>query len=216
MRRKKSSQSGIIGTEFSYALPAAGRSLISCKIKSSSNSKQQNFELPCPPRRLKFCAKIALKAVFCYDFSMTYEYCIVSRWRNKDQVTELANKIHEKGKTVYSFIEGDGIRYALKDHEQKYEPEEFMRKYESIPDWRNDPAVREIFEADMKALKNSDTVILLLPAGKSSHIEAGVAYGLGKKLILIGEQKETESLYLIFDEFYKSTEDFISGLGAKS
>jgi hypothetical protein len=56
-------------------------------------------------------------------------------------------------------------------------------------------------------------LILLLPAGKSAHIEAGVAYGMGKKLILVGEQKETESLYLIFDECYNSVDEFIQSLG---
>lgn len=143
---------------------------------------------------------------------MKYEYCIISRWRNKVQVIKLTNKIREKGKTVYSFIEGDGSEYELKDFEEKHEPEEFMEKYENIPDWKNNPAVKEIFDVDMKALKNSKCVILLLPAGKSSHIEAGVAYGLGKKLIVIGEQKETESLYLIFNQFFDTTDDFIHSL----
>ncbi len=143
---------------------------------------------------------------------MKYQYTIISRWRNKDVVMELTEKIRQKGKTVYSFIEGDGSNHALKDHEQKYQPEEFMQKFESILDWKNDPGVKEIFNIDMQALKDSETVILLLPAGKSSHIEAGVAYGLGKNLIVIGEQKETESLYLIFNEFYNTIDDFINSL----
>lgn len=144
---------------------------------------------------------------------MPYQYCIVSRWRNRPQVEELAEKVRSKNKTVYSFIEGDGTHYELKHDEQAHEPEEFMKKYESIPDWKNDPRVREIFDVDMKALKDSENVILLLPAGKSAHIEAGVAFGLGKNCIVIGEQKETESLYLIFNEFYNSIDDFIKSLG---
>ena len=143
---------------------------------------------------------------------MTYQYCIVSRWRNRPQVEELAEKIRSKKKTFYNFIQGDGSHYELKDDEQTYEPEEFMTKYESIPDWRNDPRVHEIFEVDMKALKDSENVVLLLPAGKSAHLEAGVAYGLGKNCIVIGEQKETESLYLIFNEFYDSIDDFIKSV----
>lgn len=50
---------------------------------------------------------------------------------------------------------------------------------------------------------------MLLPVGKSCHIEAGVAYGLGKKCIMIGKPKEAESLYLIFKEVYNSVEDFL-------
>ena len=143
---------------------------------------------------------------------MKYQYTIISRWRNREKVEELTNKLRKKGKTVYSFIEGDGSNHALKDSEQKYAPEQFMQKFESIPNWKNDSGVREIFEIDMKALKESESVILLLPAGKSSHIEAGVAYGLGKNLIVIGEQKETESLYLIFNHFFNTIDDFINSL----
>ena len=144
--------------------------------------------------------------------NMKYEFTIVSRWRNREKVEELTDKIRAKNRTVYSFIEGDGSNHQLKDSEHSHTPDEFMKKYESIPDWQNDPAVREIFDIDMNALKDAKTVILLLPAGKSAHIEAGVAYGLGKKLILIGEQKETESLYLIFDEVYNTIDEFINSI----
>lgn len=143
---------------------------------------------------------------------MKYQYFIASRWRNKETVLELTKKIREKGKTVYCFIEGDGTEYELKDAEQKHTPEEFMQKFENIPNWRKDPAVREIFDVDMNALKESETLILLLPSGKSAHVEAGVGYGMGKKCIVIGEQKETESLYFIFSEFYNTIDDFIESL----
>ena len=143
---------------------------------------------------------------------MKYQYCIVSRWRNRDAVLNLVNKLREKGKTVYNFFEGDGTDYELKSKEEKHDPDTFMQNFESISDWQNSLAVREIFEIDMNALKNSESVILLLPAGKSAHIEIGAAYGLGKQCILIGEQKETESLYMIFSKFYKNTEEFIKDI----
>ena len=143
---------------------------------------------------------------------MSYQYCIISRWRNRSQVEELTKKIRSKGKSVYSFIEGDGTQYELKDDEETHEPEEFMKKYESIPNWKNDSRIREIFDVDLKALKDSENVVMLLPVGKSTHIEAGIAYGLGKNCILIGEQKETESLYLIFGESYNSIDEFVEAL----
>lgn len=143
---------------------------------------------------------------------MKYQYFIAARWRNKDSVLELAKKIREKGKSVYCFVEGDGTEYELKAHEENHDAETFMQKFESIPDWKNSPAVREIFDVDMNALRDSEALILLLPAGKSSHVEAGAAYGMGKKCILVGEQRETESLYMIFDEFYDSVDDFIKSL----
>lgn len=143
---------------------------------------------------------------------MKYDYFIAARWRNKEAVLDLTQKIREKGKTVYCFVEGDGTDYELKTKEESHDPETFMHHFESIPNWQNSSAVKEIFDLDMNALKDSESLILLLPAGKSAHIEAGAAYGMGKKCIVIGEQKETESLYLIFDEFYASVEAFLNGI----
>ena len=47
----------------------------------------------------------------------------------------------------------------------------------------------------------------MLPAGKSAHIEAGIAYGLGKKCYAIGEYDVTDSLYLIFDKIFKDEKE---------
>jgi hypothetical protein len=141
---------------------------------------------------------------------MKYDFFIASRWRNKDSVLELTEKIREKGKMIYYFFEGDGTDYTLKALEKNHDSEVFMQDFENISDWQNSSAVREIFDVDMNALRESENLILLLPAGKLSHVEAGVAYGMGKKCVLVGEQKEAESLYMIFSEFYKTIDDLIS------
>lgn len=63
--------------------------------------------------------------------------------------------------------------------------------------------MRTIFEHDLNGERNSDNFLLVLPAGRSAHIEAGIAYGLGKKCYAIGEYDVTDSLYLIFDKIFK-------------
>ncbi|KXK11108.1 MAG: hypothetical protein UZ22_OP11002000492 [Microgenomates bacterium OLB23] len=87
-----------------------------------------------------------------------------------------------------------------------------MEKFESIPDWITSPAVKEIFDIDMNALRDSENLILLLPAGKSAHIEAGAAYGMGKNCIVIGKLEGTDSLYMIFNRFYDTIDKFIASL----
>ena len=67
--------------------------------------------------------------------------------------------------------------------------------------------VLNIFNEDMEAEKNSNNFLLVLPAGKSGHIEAGVAYGLGKKCFAIGEYDSTDSLYNIFEEIFSNEEE---------
>lgn len=141
---------------------------------------------------------------------MQYDYFVASRYRNKPEVLRLVHGLQSKGKTVYSFIESDASLKHVGSIED--DPEEQMKKYEARENWKEDSAIKEIFESDMDGLKNSKNFIMLLPAGKSVHIEAGAAYGFGKKMILIGEQKETESLYLIFDEHYSTIDAFLASL----
>lgn len=137
---------------------------------------------------------------------MHYDYFVASRWRNRNSVFSLVNAIRAKGKSVYNFMEDDPYHSSTDD------PEEVMKAFEATEDWENTQMIKDIFTKDMTALKASDAVILLLPAGKSAHIEIGSAYGMKKRTILIGEQKEAESLYLIFDEMYPTTEAFIDSL----
>ncbi len=132
-----------------------------------------------------------------------YDFFVSGRWRNRENVLELTQKIRAKGYSVYCFLETSPSMYG-----EKNDPEAEMASFEKR-DWRNDEYVQEIFHKDMLGEKQSEVFIMLLPVGKSCHIEAGVAYGLGKKCILIGEQKEAESLYLIFTEMYSSVEMFL-------
>lgn len=135
-----------------------------------------------------------------------YDFFVSGRWRNRDNVLDLTRKIREKGYTAYCFLEADHSKARVKN-----DPEEDMRAFEQR-DWRSDPYVQEVFHNDMLAEKNSGNFVMLLPAGKSCHVEAGAAFGMGKKCILIGQQKEAESLYLIFTENYPTVDEFLQSL----
>jgi len=138
---------------------------------------------------------------------LQYDYFISTRWRNRDLALDLTNKLRKKNKKVYCFFEN---KFAQKHASEN--PEEFMKKFEATKNWKKDKYVNGIFKDDLDALKKAKSLIMLLPSGKSSHIEAGIAYGLNKKCILIGEQTETESLYLIFSEFYPDLDSFLKNL----
>ena len=138
---------------------------------------------------------------------MQYDYFVASRWRNKDEVLRLVHGLRDKGKSVYCFLDAPHqSMYRLQE-----DPEKAMQVFESL-DWKTDKYIKEVFEKDMDAERNANNFILLLPAGKSAHVEAGAAYGFGKHLILVGEQKEAESLYLIFDEHYSTIDAFLASL----
>ncbi|MFO7807077.1 MAG: hypothetical protein R6V40_01485 [Candidatus Moraniibacteriota bacterium] len=132
------------------------------------------------------------------------DYTIISKFRNKERCEYLIGKLREKGKTCYNFLDK-----PADPENPEGEVEEQMKAFESTQNFFNDKYFQKLFEEDLDGLKNAREVIMLLPAGNSVHMEAGIAYGLGKKLILIGKPEKPESLYLAFDERYDSIEDFL-------
>ncbi len=139
---------------------------------------------------------------------MKYDYFIAGKYRNKENVLDLTRRLREKGKSVYCFAES----MASINHvgEIDVDGENAMKRFESIHDWWNDSRVQDVFRTDLEAEKNSDNFVLLMPAGKSVHIEAGIAYGLGEHCILVGKQETAESLYNIFEEHYDNPDDFLA------
>jgi len=135
------------------------------------------------------------------------DYTIISKFRNKQQCERLIEKLKAKGRTCFNFCDT-----PADPNNSDAQPEEQMKTFESVKDFYNDKHCQYIFKKDLEGLKNAKKVIMLLPAGTSVHIEAGIAYGMGKPLILIGETKKPESLYLIFKERYKTIEEFIKSV----
>lgn len=128
-----------------------------------------------------------------------YEFFIAGRTRNKEKILEICDIFDSLNISYYCFLKNEQshIEAGLDINE---EPEELMKKFESMN--LESDSVRTIFEHDMNGEKNSKNFLLVLPAGKSAHIEAGIAYGLGKKCYAIGEYDATDSLYLIFDKIF--------------
>ena len=132
------------------------------------------------------------------------DYTVIGKFRNSNNVRALIAGIRDKGKTCYDFTD----KPADPDNpEASFEKQ--MANLESHKDFLNDPVHRYHYERDLAGLKNADTVILLLPAGTSTHIEAGIAFGLGKKIVLIGKPEKPETLYFIFDEYFDTVDDFL-------
>ena len=54
--------------------------------------------------------------------------------------------------------------------------------------------LREVGMKELEAVKSSDFVVVLLPAGKGSHVELGIALGNGIKTYLYSENNELNDL----------------------
>lgn len=140
-----------------------------------------------------------------------YKFFIAGRTRNKENILKICSIFEELNISHYCFLKNE------KSHKEAgldINDNHLADTFEALG--LENPSVRTIFEHDIEGEKNSDNFLLVLPAGKSAHIEAGIAYGLGKKCYAIGEYDVTDSLYLIFDKIFKDENELKSFLANKS
>lgn len=129
---------------------------------------------------------------------------VAGRTRNIPAILEVCKALKSIGKTYYCFAENEKSHkkagFNLHDH-----PDKLAADYEKRD--LNSDGIRTIFNDDLDGLKSADSLILVLPAGISSHMEAGIAYGLGKRCYAIGSYEKTDSLYLIFDKIFANIDE---------
>lgn len=70
-----------------------------------------------------------------------------------------------------------------------------------------------VFEFDYEHLMMADTVVMVLPAGKSAHLEIGFAVGAGKSthVILDKEPEKYDIMYRFVDQVWRSVDEFLEG-----
>jgi hypothetical protein len=59
----------------------------------------------------------------------------------------------------------------------------------------NDPLAVEGFFKDMNALRKAQVTILVMPCGRSAHLELGYAVGAGQKTAILLSDGEPELMY---------------------
>lgn len=132
-----------------------------------------------------------------------YEFFIAGRARNKDKILELCDLFEKYHVSYYCFLKNDDTMGSYGNELQS--AEEKQKEFESLG--LKSETVLHIFEEDLKNERDSRNLLLVLPAGKSGHIEAGIAYGMGRKCYAIGEFDATDSLYNIFEEIFSNEEE---------
>jgi nucleoside 2-deoxyribosyltransferase len=94
------------------------------------------------------------------------------------------------------------------------EADDYWRNYSKARGWTYKQALqshiaRNIFEFDKKHLDDADIVVMLMPAGKSGHLELGYHRGKGKPgYILFDQEPERYDVMVQFatDIFFKQDE----------
>lgn len=122
---------------------------------------------------------------------------LASSWRNLHH-PEALKILRAAGHEVYDFrnpTEGDnGFAWSAITDEPKPWTTETMREV------LNHPVAQRGFGLDFDAMSRCSTCVLLLPCGRSAHLEAGWFIGAGRPVIVWGhqaEKHEPELMYLL-------------------
>lgn len=80
----------------------------------------------------------------------------------------------------------------------------------------DEPRSNEGFDSDFEAMEWADTFVLVLPCGRSAHLELGWAVGAGKRTAILLEDPCTpELMYKMVDHLSPSLFDLLGWLGVK-
>lgn len=122
---------------------------------------------------------------------------VASSWRNERQ-PEVVRSLRGRGHEVYDFRNPSpvdrGFRWSEIDRGwQNWAPEEYRTAL-------THPKAERGFRNDYDAMLLADAFVLLMPCGRSAHLEAGWAIGQGKPTCILFETKvEPELMYKLAD-----------------
>ncbi|MDO4742104.1 MAG: hypothetical protein Q4A79_01895 [Candidatus Saccharibacteria bacterium] len=131
-----------------------------------------------------------------------YEFFIAGRARNKENILKICDLFDKYNISYYCFLKNeDNWGYGEKGQTINEKQSEFELL------GLKSKVILDLFHKDLEEERNSKNLLLVLPAGKSAHIESGIAYGLGKKCYAIGERGVTDTLYNIFERIFLNNEE---------
>jgi hypothetical protein len=121
---------------------------------------------------------------------------VASSWRNGRQAG-VVQALRAAGHDVYDFREPEpgvhGFSWSdIDPNWQAWSPEQLVEALQH-------PIAQRSFACDMDALRACDTCVLVMPCGRSAHLELGHAIGAGKRTAVLLEDGEPELMWAAAD-----------------
>lgn len=121
---------------------------------------------------------------------------VASSWRNNRQ-QEVVEQLRLSGHEVYDFKNpapgNHGFSWSEIDPNWKDWTEEQYRNALAHP------IAQAGFHFDFEAMQWADTFVLVLPCGRSAHLELGWACGMGKQTLVLLDKMEPELMVKMCD-----------------
>ena len=131
-----------------------------------------------------------------------------SSWRN-EKYPNVVKELLRNGHEVYDFRDANSwFKWKVIDEDWEY--------------WSNGqfvsalshPLSKKAFSADFNGMQWADACVLVMPCGKSAHIEAGYMKGKGKPLYILldGGMTRAELTYSIADGIFENVQQLVETL----
>jgi hypothetical protein len=132
---------------------------------------------------------------------------IIGALKNRS-IPKLANQIEKLGIEAFDSWQSPGPDADV--YLKKYEKLRGRNHLEAMRGY----AARHIFEFDSFHLRRCDAAVLVMPAGKSGHIELGWVLGSGKPgfILFDKEPKKYDLMHLFATDMFYSTKEFLKRL----
>ena len=105
---------------------------------------------------------------------------IASSWKNCQKCLDLSGQLRDWGHEVDCFCDASMGRYVF-----DYRDIGPIEEMDTIA-FLDNPQSQAAFQEDQRWLNWCDAVVMVLPCGKSAHLEAGYAKGQNKFLVIYG------------------------------
>lgn len=134
---------------------------------------------------------------------------LIGSLRNPE-IPALGNKLRELLPDVEVFEDWYSAGERADDHWKEYEQGRGRTYEEALEGY----AARHVFEFDKHHLDTCDAAILVLPAGKSGHLELGYVAGRGKwtAILLDADYDRWDVMYAFADKVTRDLDDILDGL----
>ena len=122
---------------------------------------------------------------------------VASSWGNNHQ-QDVVRRLRELEFEVYDFKDENSFHWSECDPAwQTWKTDEYVKALAR-------PLAVAGFKTDFEAMQWADACVLVLPCGRSAHLEAGWFVGQDKPLLILWDESEAELMYKMAAGIYGS------------
>jgi hypothetical protein len=137
---------------------------------------------------------------------------VATSWRNPMQPAVVAT-LRSAGIDCYDFRSDEGAGFRWQDVGEVFDGcsvEDYLQGLDH-------PRAQEGFLNDFRAMQRADAFVLLLPCGRSAHLELGWAVGMGAHTAILLEPDNVvpELMYKMVDHIATTMVDLLGWLGVE-